>query len=198
VSVYRRWPIVEAEGAVAGDGNVDDGSGSGKPEQPYLAEAFEVFYRREYRAVVGLAFALSGSRWVAEDVAQDAFVVAHRRWETLVRYDRPGAFVRRVVANLAVSHARRLAAEARALARMASRHGPAIAPLETRDDAFWEAVRRLPQRQCQAMALRYLEDRTVDDIAMILGCAPETVRVHLHRGRAEVARQLGIEEEARP
>ena len=40
-------------------------------------ESFENFYERELRSVVGLAYALSGSRVAAEDLAQEAFLAAH-------------------------------------------------------------------------------------------------------------------------
>ena len=45
------------------------------------AEGFEAFYVREYQAVVRLAYALSGSRLAAEDIAQDAFLRAFRDWD---------------------------------------------------------------------------------------------------------------------
>ena len=64
---------------------------------------FETFYRREYRSVVGLAFALSGSRIVAEDIAQDAFLAAHKVWDRVGFYEKPESWVRRVVSNLSVS-----------------------------------------------------------------------------------------------
>jgi RNA polymerase sigma factor (sigma-70 family) len=156
------------------------------------SETFEAFYQREYDSVVGLAYALSGSRWAAEDLAQDAFVVIHRRWQTVSGYDRPDAFVRRVTANLAVSRARRLAAEARAVARLATGRRPPAAQIDAASSAFWAAVRRLPRRQAQVLALFYLEDRTAADIASILGCSPDTVRVHLHRGRGALARSLRL------
>ncbi|MBW3667183.1 MAG: hypothetical protein KY394_06280 [Actinobacteria bacterium] len=41
---------------------------------------FELFYRQEYSAVVALIYGLSGNGWVAEELAQDAFVRAHRDW----------------------------------------------------------------------------------------------------------------------
>jgi DNA-directed RNA polymerase specialized sigma24 family protein len=76
--------------------------------------------------VVGLAYALSGSRWGAEDLAQDAFLAAHRDWERIGSYEHPGAWVRRVVANLSVSMFRRRATEARALARVALGRGEPV------------------------------------------------------------------------
>ena len=53
---------------------------------------FESFYRSEYRSVVGLAYALSGSRIAAEDITQDAFLAAHKEWDRVAAYDRPEAW----------------------------------------------------------------------------------------------------------
>jgi len=53
-------------------------------------------------------------------------------------------------------------------------------------------VRKLPDRQAQAVALYYLEDCSVAEIALALGCAEATVRVHLHRGRQTLGRALGL------
>src|SRR4030042_1863889 len=41
---------------------------------------FDDFYRSEFPAVVGLAYALSGNRAGAEDLAQEAFLAAHSNW----------------------------------------------------------------------------------------------------------------------
>jgi RNA polymerase sigma-70 factor (ECF subfamily) len=62
---------------------------------------------------------------------------------------------------------------------------------------LWDAVRALPPRQAQVVALHYLEDRSVSQIAAILDCAEATVKVHLRRGRLELARRLGLIEEER-
>ncbi len=78
---------------------------------------FASFYASELRQVVGLAYVISGSRSGAEDLAQDAFLAAYKRWEQVGRYPNPGAWVRRVVSNRAVSVFRRRTAEARALLR---------------------------------------------------------------------------------
>lgn len=80
-------------------------------------QGFEALYRREFAGVVALAYVLSGSNAAAEDLAQEAFVAAHRRWNEISRYDDPGAWVRKVVSNMAVSTIRRRVAEAKALHR---------------------------------------------------------------------------------
>lgn len=155
-------------------------------------DSFDAFYRREYGAVVALVYALSGSRAAAEDLAQDAFLATHRVWARVVHYDDPGGFVRRVALNRAISAARRLAAETRALARLSARARPVLEPLDAPGAEFWSVVRSLPRRQAQVVVLRYLEDRADDDIARILGCSEATVRVHMHRARPVLARRLGL------
>jgi len=151
---------------------------------------FESFYRSEYRPVVGLAYALSGSRIAAEDIAQDAFLAAHKQWDRVAFYDKPEAWVRRVVSNLSVSFFRTRLREASAIARLKS-PGSYLPELPADDAAFWKTVRSLPKRQAQTLALHYLEDRAVTEISEILGCSASTVKVHLHKGRASMARKLG-------
>lgn len=95
--------------------------------------------------------------------------------------------------NAATSRFRRLGAEARALARLAGR-GRSVwpDPLPEELERFWVAVRRLPTRQAQAAALHYGEDRSVADIARIMGCAEGTVKAHLHQARRTLAQRLGL------
>jgi RNA polymerase sigma-70 factor, ECF subfamily len=59
-------------------------------------ERFEVFYLREYPKVVGLLHGLLGSRLVAEELAQETFLVAYRDWDRISRLDNPRAWVRKV------------------------------------------------------------------------------------------------------
>ena len=170
--------------------------GSGSPTLR-LTEPFEVFYEREFPSVVGLAYALSGNRSGAEDLAQEAFLAAHRDWDRVGPLDKPGAWVRRVVANMSVSLFRRTALEARSIARLAARRQEALPELSAEDADFWAAVRSLPKRQAQAVTLYYLEDLPVTDIAEILDCAEGTVKAHLHAGRRSLAKRLGLEGEER-
>ena len=158
------------------------------------SERFEDFYEREFAAVVGLAYALSGSRSGAEDLAQEAFLAAHRRWDDVGRFERPDAWVRRVVANLSVSNLRRRVVEARAYARIALGSAEDLPELSADDVEFWRAVRSLPRRQSQVVALHYLEDMSVLEVARVLDMAEGTVKKHLHDGRRTLASRLGLEE----
>lgn len=169
---------------------------SGEPSVPVLAlpeagtpEDFAVFYRREYRGVVALAYALSGSRSGAEDLAQEAFLAAHRRWDDVSRYEQPLAWVRRVVANMSASVVRRRVVEAKALVRLAGRPSM-VAALEPGDAEFWRVVRALPRRQAQATALYYLFDLAVLDIAAVMDISEGAVKAHLHKARTAIAGRL--------
>ena len=156
------------------------------------SETFEEFYAREFTAVVKLAYALSGSRSGSEDLAQEAFLAAHRDWD---RVERPDVWVRQVVANLSRSMFRRRYAEAKALARLGPGTTATLPPLSSGGAEFWGVIRSLPRRQAQAIALRYVDDRSVAEIAEILGTAEGTVKKHLHEGRRTAVRRLQLEED---
>ena len=162
----------------------------GEPEAVRLPGRFEYFYLQEYPKVVALAYALSGSRTGAEDIAQEAFLRAYRDWERVGSYEYQAAWVRRVAANLATSGLRRRLVEARALTRLARRLEPAVDPLAAHNAEFWAAVRTLPRRQAQAVALYYFQDLSVQQTAAVLGCAEGTVKAHLAKARRTLARQL--------
>jgi RNA polymerase sigma factor (sigma-70 family) len=148
--------------------------------------------------VVDLASALSGSRTSAEDIAQEAFLRAYRDWERVGSHAHQAAWVRRVAANLATSGLRRRLVEARALARLAGRREPALDVLPASDAEFWRAVRALPSRQAQAVALYYLEDLSIQQTARVLDCAEGTVRGHLARARRTLAHRLRLDAEEEP
>jgi RNA polymerase sigma-70 factor (ECF subfamily) len=154
---------------------------------------FEALYRRDFTSVLALVYGLSGSRGAAEEITQDAFTAAHRSWASVGAYADPGAWVRKVAMNRARSAWRRRGAEARALLRFGGRRElPAELPPSAHE--FWAAVRALPAGQAQVVALHYVEDRSVDDIAELLGVAPGTVKTQLFRARRALAQRLGVDE----
>jgi RNA polymerase sigma-70 factor (sigma-E family) len=163
--------------------------------EPADTSTFEHLYRHDYGRLVALAYGLSGSRTAAEELAQEAFLAAHRRWDEIGAYADPSAWLRRVVVNRSVSVVRRRVAEGLALARLGARRQLPDA-LPERDEALWRAVRALPRRQAQVVALHYVDDRAVAEIAAILGCAEGTVKAHLHQARRTLARTLGHDGES--
>ena len=156
---------------------------------PDRMAGFEAFYTAEYRQVLKLTFVLCGRWAVAEEITQEAFLRALQRWDGQLR--NPEAWVRTVAANLARSKARRVQAELRALTRLGRHDDQVEVDLIPSDlAAFWKAVRALPPRQAQAVALYYLEDRSVQNVAQIMGCADGTAKVLLHRARQRLATTL--------
>ena len=169
-------------------------SEAGGPATPpaVFREDFRAFYARQFRPVAGLAHVLLGSRSAAEDLAQDAFLAVLRDWDRVAGLADPEAWVRRVVANRAVSWFRRRAAEARALVRLGHPDGDDLG-LDAEALELWNEVRRLPRRQAQAIALHYLDQRKIPEIGLILGCSENTVKTHLQRGRDALACRLDKE-----
>jgi RNA polymerase sigma-70 factor, ECF subfamily len=159
------------------------------------APSFDALFAAERGRVVALVYALAGSAAVAEEVAQEAFLRLHLHWGKVSRYDRPEQWVRRVAVNLAVSRRRRRTSEVRALERLGGRATVVAQPLGPRDDALWAAVRALPKRQAQAVALHYVADLPVADVAEALGCSTGTIQTHLFRARQALAGTLDRGEE---
>lgn len=161
---------------------------------------FEAFFRKEYLALVALGAWLTGERPAGEDLAQDALMRVHRRWAEVGRYERPDAFARRVLINLASNERRRRGRESAAVARLGETPQDCGAVGE-HDRALWDAVAALPFQQRAAIALRYLDNLSTPGIADTLGCSESTVRVHLHRAHHRLAERLGettrTEEDAR-
>lgn len=154
--------------------------------------SFEDFYAAEYAGVVRLAVALTGRTDVAEEVTQESFVAAYRRWERVATLDDPAGWVRRVATNRCVSSGRRYVTELRLLVRLRHQRPPHFDDEPVIDEELWAVVRSLPRRQAQVVALTFVEDRSVAEIAGLLGCGEETVRTHLRRGRHAVAQRLGL------
>jgi RNA polymerase sigma-70 factor (ECF subfamily) len=180
-----------------GEGQREAGAGAAaEGQQPpallvSLGESFETFYAREYRRLVALTYVLSGDRALAEDLAQDAMTTVYRSWARVSVMAGPAGYLRRTAANLAASTVRRRVREARAMLRL-SRQPVAVAELNALDEQFWSAVRRLPRRQAQAVALRYVYDMTVLEVAEAMEISEGATKAHLHRARTSLARTLQV------
>lgn len=154
-------------------------------------ESFESLYTREFPGLVATAYALTGSRSVAEELVHDAFLAAHRKWATVGSMDRPGAWVRKVLLRAVYSRTRRLRAEARAVLHLTNAPSVAQAPLRSADDdGLWAEVRKLPRQQATVVGLRYVNDLPFGEIAEAMGCEPSTARAHLTRAHRTLADRL--------
>ena len=158
---------------------------------------FSSLYQSEFQPLLRIAYGLTGSRAEAEELVQETFVRCYQHWRRVETYDKPGAWLRRVLINLAYSRRRKLSTELRALTRLGARPaGPGASELGDVDEAFWAAVRRLPRRQAQAVVLYYGDDLPTEDVAQAMGCAAGTVRALLHQARTTLAKVLDTEEQS--
>lgn len=156
--------------------------------------SFDAFFRAEHRRLAALATALCGDREVGRDIAQEALIRTYREWASVSQLERPGGWTRRVVVNLTHDHSRHLAVRRRRLPELASRIAGDVAAAETPLDAeMWAAVAMLPERQRTAVALFYIGDHSIDDVAEAMGVHQGTVKTTLHKARRQLHRLLSEE-----
>jgi RNA polymerase sigma-70 factor (ECF subfamily) len=150
------------------------------------AQAFDEFYRDTSLRMVRYGLALTGEPAEAQDVVQDAYTKAWRHWRTVAAHPAPEAWLRLTISRLATDRWRRMSA----LRAVLSRTGPpdaAVPPPSEDTVLLTTALRRLPARLRQAVALHYLFDLSVAQIAAETGAPVGTVTSWLHRGRTELA-----------
>jgi RNA polymerase sigma-70 factor (ECF subfamily) len=134
--------------------------------------------------------AVTGRRDLAEDQVADAFGRAFASWRKVSRHPAPRAWVVRTALNAGASSWRRTQRE---LPPHPGDHD-AVAPAEGRygmDPVMVRALRRLPERQREVIALRVLLDLDIETTARLLGIAPGTVRAHLSRAVASLRHEFG-------
>jgi RNA polymerase sigma-70 factor (ECF subfamily) len=151
-------------------------------------QGYEAFFKAEYRNLVALGAAMTGSLELAQDLAQDAMARAYQQWAKVSQYERAGAWTRRVLINFAIDANRRRGSETRALNRLPAAPSPMM--IDEGSDEWWGAVRRLPDRQRAAVTLYYLEDMSIAEVAHILDIAEGTVKASLSKARAALAAAL--------
>ena len=151
-----------------------------------IDEEFQVLYERELPNVFRAVLLLCGDRRIAEDAAQEAFARALVRWRRLGGQPWVGGWVMTTALNVARRQLRR-------------RPTPEPVPAPDRDpESLMDAraaIRTLPPRQQEAVALHYLLDLPVADTATVMGCDEGTVKTHLSRARSALRTALAIDDE---
>lgn len=153
------------------------------------AELDEIF-RTSYRRLVVSMYALTGNFAEAQDIVAEAFVAAVAHRERLVAASNPEAWLRVVARNIATSKWRRAKRYASLLRRSAV---SATVAVETSPDrvAVTAAIRELPSKQAEVIALHYIADLPVAEIADTLQVSVGTVKSRLSRARTALAALLG-------
>jgi RNA polymerase sigma-70 factor (sigma-E family) len=150
------------------------------------AVSFEEFVRAEMGALARFAGALTGDRYLAEDMLSDALVKVARRWRRISSVDDPAAYVRRVIVTTYLDDrrkAQRRQTTPSADIEVLDRPAPDMAESVVDRLEVARLLGALPPQQKAAVVLRYLMDETDEQIADALGCSTGTVRSHLSRAR---------------
>jgi RNA polymerase sigma-70 factor (ECF subfamily) len=150
-------------------------------------EAFLLAYYEPVRRGVALAL---GNVERAEDVTQEAFARAFRRWRSVSVMDQPVGWVYVVAMNQARHDLRR------------EQRPPARAGVEATDTAgavatavtLETALKTLAPRQRAVVVLRYLADLSTAQVAEAMGCAEGTVKSTLHTALAHLRLQMEEDE----
>ena len=158
-------------------------------------EALELLYAAHFRQLVRLGVLLVRDVGTAEEIVQDCFLAVHAKWNRLHDPDKALAYLRQSVVNRCRSHLRHLS--------VVRRHADREAPLDpahgadhaahdhARRATVLDALRRLPRRQREVLALRYYLDLSEAEIADLLGISRGAVKSHASRGAAALRADLG-------
>jgi RNA polymerase sigma-70 factor (ECF subfamily) len=158
-------------------------------------DALEALVRRHYRAAYLVALSATGNRADAEDVCHDGLIRAMDRLETCRQPDRFGAWLVRVVRNVAHNHR----AYHRVRATEPIDNVQAAAPDDSLADAhraelrerLTDALRLLPERQREVVLLHDLEGWMHREIAEALEISETMSRQTLFVARRALRERLG-------
>lgn len=150
-------------------------------------EQFAEFYRASKDSCLQAVTAVAADRHLAEELVAEAFARAWTSWGKVRQHAAPRAWVVRTALNLGVSRWRRRRREV----PLADHDG--VTPADTSgsvDPVLISALRRLPSRQREVLALRIFLDLDTETTAKVLGIAPGTVMAHLSRAIAALRRDV--------
>ena len=151
---------------------------------------YERFFLANYDAVLNILVLTTGDRERATDATQEAFIKAYAKWSKIRHYDAPSAWVRRVAIN--ASHDSFRAERRRRRREQAlppSAHGSHTDRYSS-EHTVSDLLHALPARQREVATLFYVDDRSVAEIAAILGLTDGTVKYHLAHARDGLRRLL--------
>ncbi len=155
-----------------------------------VEDGFDAFFTDCLPVVLSLGRRLTGNAFEAQDVAIEALGRAFAQWGRVSRLDYPQAWVLRVAVNLVIGASRKR----RPLARSRPDEEVDVAENVVLREALIGALRQLPRRQREAVALRYLADLTEREAAAAMGVSAGSVKTHLSRGLTALKRALGSDE----
>jgi RNA polymerase sigma-70 factor (sigma-E family) len=135
------------------------------------------------------AWLLTGDWHLAEDLVQDALARMYRIWPGIGRIDNPAAYAQTVLVRRFVSYRRLRSSAERPVAELPE-HASSAPDADLRL-ALAAALRELPKRDRAVLVLRYLCDRSVEQVATDLGRSPSAIKVQSMRALAKLRAALG-------
>jgi RNA polymerase sigma-70 factor (sigma-E family) len=170
--------------------------GSATASTPGLAwsadRAVTELYAAHYRGLVRLASFLVRDTPTAEEVVQDAFIAMADGWQRLRDAEKALAYLRQAVVNRSRSVLRHRTVVDKNLQKappdMPSAEHGALVLLER--SAVVSALRHLPERQREAIVLRYYADLSEAEIAATMRISRGAVKSHTARGMAALRAAL--------
>ncbi len=159
-------------------------------------EAFARIIERYQRAVYAVAFSGVRDRALADDVAQDTFVVAWQRLDELRDECRLAAWLCGIARNRARDLRRQTQRE---IARDLDDVTHTTTPFDQLTEAESErvvaaALAQVPDVYREPLVLYYYEERSIDDVARSLGISAATTNKRLSRGRRYLADRVATVE----
>jgi RNA polymerase sigma-70 factor (sigma-E family) len=160
--------------------------------EPDADQAMVQLYSLHYKALVRLAAMLVRDDPTAEEVVQDAFVATRVACQRRGDAEKALAYLRQAVVNRSRSVLRRRSGADQHLQPeqpdVPSGEHPDFSLLER--SAVIDALRGLPERQREALVLRYYSDLSEAEIATTMGISPGAVKSHTARGMAALRAAL--------
>jgi RNA polymerase sigma-70 factor, ECF subfamily len=148
------------------------------------ADGFDEFYRGTAPRLLRYGYAVCGDLTEAQDLVQEAYTRAWQRWPKLAAHPNPEGWLRLTVSRMATDRWRRLGRLRAALVRS----GPpeVVGPPGEDTVVLLQLLRGLSHRHRQALALHYLFDLPIAEIAQETNVSVNTVKSWLMRGRSEL------------
>jgi RNA polymerase sigma-70 factor (sigma-E family) len=180
-------------GAVPLDARADASAAAERGEDAATDRLVVFLFEQESQSLVRLARLFVDDRNAAEDLVQEAFIRLARSAHRIKDSSKAAAYLRSIVLNLARDNNRRGLVSLRHHLPLDDQRASTEDEIELREDQrdVIEALRDLPQRQRNALVLRYYEELGIDDIAAAMGISRNSVKTHLRRGLAALELRLG-------
>lgn len=139
-------------------------------------DGFSDYVAARRRSLLGTAWLLTGDRPLAEDLVQTVLVKVWPRWEKVARAGDPDAYVRRALVTTFLSgRRRRWTGETPTDPLPDSAAADQLVGVELRDRVAG-LLDRLPPRQRAVVVLRFHQDCSEAQTALLLGCSVGTVK----------------------